>query len=204
MTMSRLWLVRHAPVLAPPGTCYGQLDLAADSHATAQCAEELASVLPHALVLHHSPLQRCELLALAIQALRPDLALNPDPRLREMDFGRWEGIPWANLPRDEIDAWAEQLADVAPGGGEPLAAMLARVAAALGDAHASVQASGTDVVWIAHAGVARCVQWLLGDRARASLAPCAAHWPREAPAPGAWAHYALRDASSPGGAAAVR
>lgn len=200
MTVSRLWLVRHAPVLAPPGTCYGQLDLPADSHATTQCAEELASVLPHALVLHHSPLQRCELLALAIQALRPDLALKPDPRLREMDFGRWEGIPWANLPRDEIDAWAEQLADVAPGGGEPLAAMLARVSAALAEARGTAQSTGQDVVWIAHAGVARCVQWLQGDRARAGLAPCAGHWPREAPAPGAWAHYAL----NPIGVAAVR
>ena len=43
MTVRRLWLVRHAPVLAPPGTCYGQLDLSADSQATAQCAQKLRS-----------------------------------------------------------------------------------------------------------------------------------------------------------------
>ena len=169
MTVRRLWLVRHAPVLAPPGTCYGQLDLSADSQATAQCAQKLAAVLPSSLVLQHSTLQRCELLTQSLQALRPDLTLKPDARLREMDFGRWEGRLWAELPRNEIDAWAMQLAHCAPGGGEPLTAMLARVAHALSEARETARQTGQDVVWIAHAGVARCVQWLLGERARAAL-----------------------------------
>lgn len=121
--------------------------------------------------------------------------MKPDARLREMDFGRWEGHPWAELPRNEIDAWAMQLAHCAPGGGEPLTAMLARVAHALSEARETARQTGQDVVWIAHAGVARCVQWLLGERAKAGLAPCALHWPREAPAPGQWAHYALRTCS---------
>jgi len=48
---ARLWLVRHAPVLAPPGTCYGQLDLPADPQATLQSARALATALPRGAVL---------------------------------------------------------------------------------------------------------------------------------------------------------
>lgn len=190
----RLWLVRHAPVLAPTGLCYGQLDLPANPDATARCAERLAEALPPRAVLRHSTLQRCELLAQAVQALRPDLALKPDPRLRELDFGAWEGQTWAALPRSEVDAWAAQLATYAPGGGERLVDMLARVGAALQESFRESEkgaGSACDRVWIAHAGVARCVQWLLGERARAGHAPCSAHWPLQAPAPGAWALYEL-------------
>ena len=194
MNAPRLWLVRHAPVLAPTGLCYGQLDLPADPDATARCAERLAEALPPRTVLRHSTLQRCELLAQAVQALRPDLALKPDPRLRELDFGAWEGQTWAALPRAEVDAWAAQLATYAPGGGERLMDMLARVGAALQESFRESEkgaGSACDRVWIAHAGVARCVQWLLGERARAGHAPCSAHWPLQAPAPGAWALYEL-------------
>lgn len=190
MSTPRLWLVRHAPVLAPPGRCYGQLDLPADPQATAHCAGRLALALPHGAVLHHSPLQRCELLALAVQALRPDLTLKSDARLRELDFGAWEGQAWADLARAELDAWAAQLATYPPGGGERLVDMLARVGAALREARTLAARTEGDVVWIAHAGVARCVQWLLGERA-GHHAPCSAHWPVSAPAPGAWARYPL-------------
>ena len=191
MSAPHLWLVRHAPVLAKPGICYGQLDLPADPAATAHCAEQLAGALPQSIVVEHSTLQRCELLAQSLKALRPDLTLNSDARLRELDFGAWEGQPWSTLPRDELDAWAAQLATFAPGGGERLVDMLTRVDAALQATHALAREAGTDAVWVAHAGVSRCVQWLLGERARAGHAPCSTHWPLQAPAPGAWTIYRL-------------
>ncbi|MGP1628875.1 MAG: histidine phosphatase family protein [Giesbergeria sp.] len=191
MNVPRLWLVRHAPVLAPPGICYGQLNLPADQEMTARCAESLANELPHGSVLHHSTLQRCELLAELIHATRPDLILIPDMRLQELDFGVWEGQPWAALPRADIDAWAAQLPTFAPGGGERLIDMLIRVNSALQEARAEAHETHRDVVWVAHAGVARCVQWLLGAHARAGRVPCSAHWPVQAPAPGAWALYDL-------------
>lgn len=186
MNPARLWVVRHAPVLAPPGICYGQLDLPADPQATLQSARALAAALPAGVVVHHSTLERCELLAQATQALRPDLTLRPDIRLRELGFGKWEGQPWTEIARAELDAWAAQLATYAPGGGELLIDMLKRVSEALHEARAAGPAD--DVVWVSHAGVARCVQWLLRAPGRA---PGAAEWPADAPAPGAWAHYGL-------------
>ena len=185
MSGPRLWLVRHARPLVAPGLCYGRLDMAADALASRSAAASLARALPASVAAAwHSPLQRCELLALDLQALRPDLASNPEPRIAEMDFGAWEGQAWSAIARAEIDAWAADLAGHAPGGGEPLVAMLRRVAMALGDAAACAHAHGGDMVWITHAGVARCVQWLLAHGEQ--RAPRSHEWPVQAPGFGAW------------------
>jgi alpha-ribazole phosphatase len=169
-----LWLVRHAELLAVPGLCYGASDLPADPAATQAAAQRLAEQLPAGVALRTSPLQRCELLAKTLQALRPDLTLRTDQRLREMDFGRWEGLPWADIPRADFDAWLADFADARPAGdGEPVRALMARVAAAW-DAH---RARGEAAAWVTHAGVMRAVLLL----ARGVRLPArAADWPAEA------------------------
>ena len=180
MSAPRLWLVRHARPLVADGTCYGRLDVPANAQASRDAAAALARALPAGACVRHSPLQRCELLALSLQALRPDLASISEPRIAEMDFGTWEGRAWSAIARADIDAWAARFGDHAPGGGEPLAAMLGRVGAALRD----IAALEHDVVWITHAGVARCVHWL---RAHGALrTPLSHEWPADAPAFGAW------------------
>lgn len=168
-----LWLVRHAPVLAAPGLCYGASDLPPEPVATAQAARALAATLPHRAQVCSSPLQRCELLAQAVCALRPDLTLKIDARLCELNFGRWEGLPWADIPRADIDAWLSDFVDARPSGsGEPMSAFMARVAEAW-DAH---RAERGDAVWVTHAGVVRAVLLLTrGIRQPAS----AADWPAE-------------------------
>ncbi len=181
----RLWLARHAQPEVAPGVCYGRWDVPARPAATETAARALAQVLPVQVAgVRHSPLQRCEHLALALQALRPELASQPEPRIAELDFGAWEGRAWDAIDRAELDGWAARLATQAPGGGEPLAAMLARVAQAWDEAAALARATGADVVWITHAGVARCVAWLQAEgRCRP---PSAATWPVPAPGYGAW------------------
>lgn len=178
----RLWLVRHAAPLVAPGICYGRLDLAADPQATQQAAQALAQALPPGAIVRHSPLLRCTQLAQALRGLRPDLCSQADTRLQEMDFGQWEGRAWNTLPRAELDAWANDLHAYAPGGGEPLAWMLARIQAALDHARQNMP-DNADVVWISHAGVARCVHWLLAHPQQTATA---AQWTQPAPAPGQW------------------
>ena len=179
----RLWLVRHAQPLVAPGICYGALDMPADAAATADSAQRLAAALPQRLSVWHSPLQRCELLAQTLIGLRPDLTLKSAPELVEFDFGHWEGCAWDAIERANIDAWTAQFAHYRPGSGDNLQEMLARVASALRGAQQEC-AEGTDVLWITHAGVARCVQWLLQHPA--GPLPQAHEWPREAPAFGRW------------------
>lgn len=182
-TPARLWLVRHAQPVLAAGTCYGALDVPADAAATEVAARRLAQALPKRAIARHSTLQRCELLALATQALRTDLTIDPDDRLREMDFGAWEGRAWDSIGQSAIDAWTADFALHRPGGGDNLAGLLARVAAALHDARQQVR-GGTDVVWFTHAGVARCVVWLLAHGE--GRMPRAEEWPVPAPAWGEW------------------
>lgn len=176
----RLWLVRHAQPLVTSGVCYGQLDVPADPGATGACARALAQVMPTGGLVGHSTLQRCELLALTLQALRPDLTCNPDPRLRELDFGAWEGHAWDAIGPHAVTAWTDAFATHRPGGGESLVSMLERVNAAL---QAARSAPAADIVWITHAGVARCVDWLL---IHGSALPQAGQWPVPAPGYGEW------------------
>ncbi|MBV7428637.1 MULTISPECIES: histidine phosphatase family protein [unclassified Acidovorax] len=179
---ARLWLVRHAQPRVAPGICYGALDVPADPAATRAAAERLAATLPPGIQVFHSTLQRCEQLAMELQALRPDLIPKPDARLREMDFGSWEGLAWDAIARSDIDAWTAAFASYRPGNGESLAAMLERVAAAL---HSLPPAEETarDVAWITHAGVIRCVAWL---QARGGELPRSEEWPLAAPGWGEW------------------
>ncbi|MGB6101493.1 MAG: histidine phosphatase family protein, partial [Comamonas sp.] len=111
----RLWLVRHARVALPEGVCYGASDVAADVQATEAAACQWAECVPLRLVVRHSPLRRCAQLALSLQALRPDLTLESDARLRELDFGDWEGRPWSAVDREAMDAWLADFAHARPG-----------------------------------------------------------------------------------------
>lgn len=184
MTAPRLWLARHARPLVAAGTCYGRMDVPAEAAATQDAARRLAQALPGRWAgAFHSPLQRCELLAQYLQALRPDWALEPDPRLAEMDFGTWEGRAWQDIGQAAVDAWAADFAHHRPGAGEPLSGMLGRVAGALQEARALAEGGGGDVLWITHAGVVRCVHWLL---AQAGRMPLSHEWTAPAPAYGDW------------------
>jgi alpha-ribazole phosphatase len=174
----RLWLVRHAPVLLAPGCCYGALDVAADATATLATAQALAGVLPQGLRVSTSPLQRCEQLTRVLYGLRPDLMPETDARLREMNFGNWEGRRWDMIAQNEFDAWTADFAHHVVGGyGETVAAVMTRVGEAfdeLGDA---------DTVWVTHAGIIRAAQ-LLAQGIRA--VERADQWPLEATACGQW------------------
>lgn len=174
-----LWLVRHAAPQVAAGTCYGRLDMAADAGATRASALRLAAQLPPGIRVVSSPLQRCEQLAQALRAERPDLPYKTDARLQEMDFGQWEGRAWQAIARGELEAWTRDFASYAVGqDGESVAAFMARVAAAF-----DALAGQGDAVWITHAGVIRAVE-LLTQGIR--LPRHASQWPLQAPEYGQW------------------
>ncbi len=183
----KLWLVRHAQPLIEPGVCYGATDILADVQATATQARRLADLLPQGVRIYSSPLQRCESLALALCRLRPDLAHECDARLREMDFGCWEGRRWSDIDQDEFEIWMSDFAEHCVGGGESVRTLINRVALALESTRKCVDTSGDvthgNAVWITHAGVIRAVTLLAKDGVRLS---CASQWPSEAPDYGQW------------------
>lgn len=176
----KLWLLRHAPVLAEPGLCYGATDLEADAQATLAAAQRIAPLLPAGIVLRSSPLRRCAALADAIAALRPELAVQHDARLAEMSFGAWEGRPWSAIAREEFEAWTGNFADAMAGAnGESVRAFMHRTAAA----HDEWLTGEGDALWVTHAGVLRAVT-LLQRGIRCPEA--AADWPAGDLAFGRW------------------
>ena len=180
----KLWLVRHAQPLVGAGICYGRLDVRADARATAECAQKLAAQLPAGLRVISSPLQRCEQLAQALHALRPDLAYKTDARLQEMDFGRWEGCAWQAIGQLELEAWTADFANYAVGHeGESVMTFMARV----GSAFDALQGQD-DALWITHAGVVRAVELLAKGVPHIERAD---QWPLDAPKYGQWRLFNL-------------
>jgi alpha-ribazole phosphatase len=174
------WLARHAQPCIAPGICYGAWDVAADPQATRAAAEKLAAVLPMGMCVTSSPLQRCELLTRYLYALRPDLVLHFDPRLREMDFGTWEGQRWDAIGQPALEAWTADFAQHRPGGGESVQGFMQRVAEAW-DARAAVDRGPT--LWITHAGVIRACTLLAAGIRHIDHAD---QWPHAAPGFGEW------------------
>lgn len=179
-----LWMVRHAQPLVEAGICYGQLDMQADAQATQRCAQALAKILPIGITVVTSTLQRCEQLSHTLHTGRADLTIKKDARLQEMNFGHWEGQPWASIDRAELAAWTADFANYRPGGnGESVTSFMARVASAFDDL-----AQGRDTVWVTHAGVIRA-GGLIHQGLR--LITRADQWPLDAPAYGQWATFQL-------------
>jgi alpha-ribazole phosphatase len=145
----QLFLIRHPRPLLSSGICYGQLDVeAADPQPV---AERLRALLPAGTPVIASPLQRARRLA---EALHPQPLF--DQRLREINFGEWEGVAWNAIDRRLLDTWATDMLHFAAPGGESAAMLQARARACVDSLSVS------SVALVTHAGVIRSLlgHWL--------------------------------------------
>jgi alpha-ribazole phosphatase len=148
----RLILIRHPKPDCEMGLCYGRLDLGCSEDALDTAALRLSALAQgHRVVT--SPARRALTLAKRLSA---DAAI--EPRLRELDFGDWEGRRWQDLGREAIDAWRAGLPHSAPPNGETLAEMGARCAEWL----SALDRDGPPVLAVAHAGSIRVIRALAG------------------------------------------
>ena len=148
----RIYLVRHSRPLSEKGICYGRSDVALSEPEYLLTLKTLTEVLPKHIPLFSSPLQRCAMLASDLANILGSAVPLLDPRLREMDFGKWELQPWEGIPRSEVDAWANDLPHYRPGDGEQLIEMARRVSAFYEDL---IQMHSEDCAVICHAGTIR-------------------------------------------------
>ncbi len=173
--MSALLLIRHPPPLVANGLCYGRTDVSIDGSRLDALAhgwsEELQTLLADAPLaglrlgrIITSPLLRCSLFATALANAVGHQQVLTDPRLQELDFGRWEGRLWTEIPRFELDAWAADMQGYAPGGRESAHDLQARVHEALSDygLFDGIFKSGTFDIVVTHAGVIRAALVILG------------------------------------------
>jgi alpha-ribazole phosphatase len=141
----RVFLIRHPKPLIPPGICYGRLDI--DCEDPLPIVKKLEDRLPSTTQVYSSPLRRARRLA---EALSSEVRI--DSRLSEIDFGAWEGKHWDSIDPKLLDAWARDILDFAPPGGESVAQMRARVVDFARELHERNEA---DVALATHAGVMR-------------------------------------------------
>lgn len=154
----RLLLVRHGPTEAAPGICVGQRDdpLSAEGFAAVvRLARSWRGPPPAGIVA--SDLVRARVSA-EVLARKLGCAIELDPRLRELDFGRWTGQAWDAIGAAEPErfaAWAADWVHVAPPAGESFQALCARVRAC-GE---ELRARGARRPWVvvAHAGPIRAL-----------------------------------------------
>ncbi|PRC91526.1 histidine phosphatase family protein [Solimicrobium silvestre] len=146
----RIYLVRHPQPEIGKEFCYGSTDLVVDPHELEKVLASLMVHLPKDALLFSSPLQRCAGLAQALAEHMTTL-IKFDARLVEMNFGTWELRAWNDIPRAEIDAWAEDVVNYQPGGGECVLQMAQRVASFYQELCLHQQ----DSIVICHAGTIR-------------------------------------------------
>ncbi len=90
------------------------------------------------------------------------VAIQEEPRLREMSFGSWEGLMWSEITeRIPPTSPSEPQADphVAPGG-ESFAELCSRVQPALSTLKATLPRNGRALI-VSHAAVMHAILWLM-------------------------------------------
>lgn len=143
--MTRLWLVRHGPTHAK--AMIGWTDLPADLTDTAKVSR-LRDALPDAPIVSSDLLRAVQ----TADALSPQVRLQHDHRLREINFGEWDGKTFFEAEKTHpklIRAYWETPGDVAPPQGESWNDVRARVDGAI-DAHLAEQPE--DLIVVAHFG----------------------------------------------------
>lgn len=162
-----LWVWRHPRAAGAAGRCIGRTDLGVDRRRAKRLAHRIRrTARQHGLprLVLTSPLQRCA--AVGQWLRRWGWRHQRLPDLLELDFGRWDGLAWSQVPRSEVDAWCSAFLHQRPGGGETLHELFQRTA--------RWQPPTAPVAVVAHAG------WMLARRWLASGAPLPTHagpWP---------------------------
>lgn len=152
--MVRLVLVRHgATAWTAQGRLQGQTDVPLSPHGRRQVACLAQRLLTEPLqLLYTSDLRRAVETARAIVTPRA-LEVRPDPRLREIAFGHWEGLTYTEIQQHDpqgLSAWERDQLHSAPPGGETLLQLTERVRAAYASLVAADQ--DTSVGLVAHGG----------------------------------------------------
>lgn len=167
--MPELWLWRHPRPDGVAGRCIGQTDVAVHWRRAKRLAHQVRQqARRHQLprVVWTSPLQRCA--AVGQWLARWGWLHRLDARLLELDFGAWDGQPWASIPHSAVAAWEADFLQHAPGGAEALVALMARCQAFITERAAEASPA---VLLVAHAG------WINASGLRDVQPVTAAQWP---------------------------
>lgn len=165
----RFVFVRHGVAADVDGRCIGHTDVPL-SPAGALAVHQLeVGGAVHKMV--SSDLARAAETARILSA-KMDAAPIFDERLREMNFGEWDGRSWSDIEQSDgarFSVWMERWTTEAAPGGETVQALAHRVASWLDEQLADDQLHGETIVVVAHAGSIRAAICLLTNAPIASM-----------------------------------
>ena len=155
----KIYLIRHTKVDVPPGTCYGQTDVPVMNSFQEEAVKVKSNI--EGISFTHcfaSPLTRCRKLA---ETIVPDgLTIQYDDRLKELNFGEWEGKQWSNF-EGTFDAkkWFNNYMTEPCPGGESYTQLIERVRLFLNEL--SQLPDNSTVMVVSHGGPIRAFLVLL-------------------------------------------
>ena len=141
-------LIRHTAVKNMDSICYGQSDVALNDDFL--LSFETIKTDDHYDEVISSPLSRCTKLA---DFLAFDY--QTEPRLKELNFGKWELQEWEEIDRNTLQSWSEDYINGATPEGESLQAMEQRVVSFLEEIFE--KHPNGKVLLVTHAGVIRII-----------------------------------------------
>lgn len=146
----KLYLLRHISHQMPDDFVCGS----SDPELSEKFPEELQSVRKildfQFSRIYSSPLKRCSMLA---EKLKADVPVHFDERLKEYDFGLWEGRAWSDIDREEINLWSKNLERNSPPGGESFYHFQKRIKDFTEEIHTDFATE--NLLLVTHAGVIR-------------------------------------------------
>lgn len=165
--MTRLLLIRHGQSQANLTKCFaGQLDapLTELGRQQAACTARFVADTYFVDGIYASDLLRAFDTGRAVGELT-GFPVIPEPGLREIDAGRWEGIPFTTLEREypeDYSLWQRNIGNSRPTGGESVAELAMRVRNTM--EHIAKENPGKTVVIATHATPIRVTQWNLSGK----------------------------------------
>ncbi|MGM9480529.1 histidine phosphatase family protein [Roseateles sp. NT4] len=126
--MFTIW--RHPKPVGAEGRCIGgRTDLPVDPRKAKRLAHRIRTHARRNMLAREvvtSPLARSAAVGRWLE--RWGFRWQIDPALAEMDFGRWDGQSWRDIPAEEFERWMRDFRSFDFDGGESLNALLARAA----------------------------------------------------------------------------
>jgi alpha-ribazole phosphatase len=142
-----IYVIRHLKCDVPAGVCAGQTNYPL---LTPTLSLEFASKIPTDFdLVYSSPLPRCLSLAEQINA-----SVHYDDRLKEINFGDWEGQKWDDINQDALNHWMADFVHISPPNGDNLLVFYSRVQEFIEELR---QKPDKKILIIAHAGVIRVI-----------------------------------------------
>lgn len=161
--MTEFYLIRHGETeLNEKGVYYGWTDCSLSERGMSQ-AEELADILREVSfdVVISSSLQRAVDTAAIVSGFAPETIIL-DERLRELNFGEWEGMHFTEVRekhRKEWEQWGKDWKSAAPPSGESFITMYNRVKSCI--EYVLEEYKGKKILIVSHQGSMRIIPLIL-------------------------------------------